>query len=1039
MKYNSDTKDYTLTLDVTGKTAGTEAGVDVLLVLDTSGSMGNAGTEAGGYYNLLPRLKEIVGTPDSQSSDTVIDTILTDGSKNRMALISFANSASLKKDWCDDTSKKDLKKAVKELSASGGTNWSNAMSKAEDTLKSAGGNNQKVVIFVSDGAPGERGYSSSYFENACNTVKNSTYLKDAKVYSVYLTTGTSTAMINFAGYMKMYGIDAEAIDGTQDMSGTIMNDVLSSFISTYSEVVIADKLSDYAEFSLPEGASEPMFTVTYKNGTTTKTFEPRTAGEYNEDGVKYEITRNDKSVVFKVYGKATGKKDDNDEPIYALENGATYSISYNIKTSEKAESEYKATGNPEGIFGEETTDAPGNSTSVGKRGFRSNEGEGATISYSENGKDSTLGTNYKHPVIQTQAEINDNLLQVDKTAKVKDWYERTYDITITAQSKAKGSETTTTTTNAEVMLVLDMSSSMCLKAQATDESFEPTFLGNFAAVKSTLDESKIYYKNKQGYQSGYHTPKRRDDNNRVDKGGYGYEWDNTDKGVYNYLKYPMVYVNDIWQYYDGSKWVTVKDTDPVAQWDSRLTVLKENMIEFINQQSSNTKVGVISFSESGSAKNEFSFAELAGEKRTDCIKSIAKMYTDGGTYINDALQTAGNTLSTAKNAGSDANQYIIVFCDGNVSDGENTVTNTAKTIKDRGVTIYTISFGGDFEKLENVPSDPKTKYKLSASDTSSLNTALGGITTEINNFDADIENAKVIDVIDPRFELVDVNGVPLKDGDEYYGGVIKTIDNKQCIEWTGVTLPNLAKEGNTEPWSRTITVKAKDGFIGGNNVPTNVSPDSKVIVGKDIGKELPLPHVNVKISKSEAEKTVTIYKGDTVPTDASIFEDILSEAKFGEYSLPEGVSNDLKWNLYEVNETTETKITEARNLDDIGDALKDVKPDSTKVYKLKVTYNAGDWTDSSNANTTISDKVYYNGDEASGQHEVTVFQATYTVNVISGSLAIEKELTVPTAKQTGETFSFTVKRRVESQVDTAEAEDSEVDAQAAEVEVDSAH
>ena len=58
IKYNEKNKDYTLTLDVTGK-RGKKTGVDVLLVIDKSGSMGlndNGRTDAN-HFNLISKHK----------------------------------------------------------------------------------------------------------------------------------------------------------------------------------------------------------------------------------------------------------------------------------------------------------------------------------------------------------------------------------------------------------------------------------------------------------------------------------------------------------------------------------------------------------------------------------------------------------------------------------------------------------------------------------------------------------------------------------------------------------------------------------------------------------------------------------------------------------------------------------------------------------------------------------------------------------------------------------------------------------------------
>ena len=126
-----------------------------------------------------------------------------------------------------------------------------------------------------------------------------------------------------------------------------------------------------------------------------------------------------------------------------------------------------------------------------------------------------------------------------------------------------------------------------------------------------------------------------------------------------------------------------------------------------------------------------------------------------------------------------------------------------------------------------------------------------------------MKNAQIKDVIDPRFVILDDSGNPITSN---YSGIDKgiTLNNggtvyydkttgNQYIVWNEQTIPN-SKNGN---WKKSITVKAKDDYIGGNDVPTNISPDSMIHTGYG-DAVLPQPKVNVKAELKVKKKSRSI-------------------------------------------------------------------------------------------------------------------------------------------------------------------------------------
>jgi hypothetical protein len=130
------------------------------------------------------------------------------------------------------------------------------------------------------------------------------------------------------------------------------------------------------------------------------------------------------------------------------------------------------------------------------------------------------------------------------------------------------------------------------------------------------------------------------------------------------------------------------------------------------------------------------------------------------------------------------------------------------------------------------------------------------IANEIENH-VPIEHATVTDILTAEFELTDHG----KDQLEALGASYTTNnDGTTTIVWSDVTIPA------DNQLTYTFEVKAKDDFIGGNNVYTNVET-SKIEAD---GKEYTLPHpmVNVRAEITAKDLDETIFLGDTVPITA---------------------------------------------------------------------------------------------------------------------------------------------------------------------------
>ena len=566
----------------------------------------------------------------------------------------------------------------------------------------------------------------------------------------------------------------------------------------------------------------------------------------------------------------------------------------------------------------------------------------------------------------TKEELINSSLTYNKTAKVLDWDERTYQINITASSKVQNSTTVQEKKTGDAMLVFDLSGSMNgdMSGRGTPDAKE---VGEYKEKKNQLDTTKIYYYgNKTGAASG------------------------TTDSYETYYKNPMIYVENFWQYWDGSKWNRILDNDKktIYTWESRINALKEAAIGFVVSTASSSpdsKIGISIFK--GKYGEELvNKLERVGSQPTEMIKNIAKMTAAAGTYPAKGLDIAKDQLK--KSSGTNS-KYVILFSDGDPSSGAKTPAETSiEELKTEGYYIYTVGLGvteTTKEWLKGLASN--SEYALTATNANELKTIFQTIQQNINH-PVEIKNAEIIDVIDNKFVILDKSNQPItkdtvgiKDGISVGDGKVyyDETNDRFFIKWTDQTISHSSKGADgvvTPGWSRTITVKAKDDYIGGNNVATNISPDSKISTGYGEAV-LPQPTVNVKAELTIKDKEITIYKGDTLPNIDSILEEMFNlTANANRYNINKNAFT-MTWYDTNNNRIDSNAISSTEN----------------GTYHLKVTYNAGKPTPKSTTNT---DGNIAGGDdwivEAINENDNTQAYGIYTINVISGKIKLTKKL-----------------------------------------------
>lgn len=598
-----------------------------------------------------------------------------------------------------------------------------------------------------------------------------------------------------------------------------------------------------------------------------------------------------------------------------------------------------------------------------------------------------------HIMNYTQQEIIESSMDYSKTATVNDWDKRTYDINITASSKTTSSSVVTAGGIADVVMALDVSGSMKYTQTAGKTETDDSKVGKYKDIRNSLKPNKIYY-----YSSDY--------------------------------MYPMINVDNTWMYYSSyyRSWRNIKDSDKTSiyEWPSRITALKEVVNQFIRNTATSSPESNIGLAPFNTAVTNATETLLNVDKNKDTlIKNVSRLSVTGGTSPHTALNEALKLLNNAKNP-----KYVILFTDGEPTgngsvwddDYQDYAEKAAKALKDKGIKVFTVGFAlsergqkflaGDKNDSTNYPGIASKGCAFNATNAEELAKIFEKIQNTVTEPSA-IQNATITDVIDPRFVILDKDGKAitadqLKDGKTVQvndGTVYLDAKGNQCIKWEGQTIPNKKEnEAGNACWSKSIKVKAKDDYIGGNNVPTNVSPDSKISTGYG-DAILPQPKVKVKSDLVVNNNETTIFYGDKVPTEDDILKVLFDKAnpkgyvtqldgtkKLVTYTMgADGQSfseNDFTLTWYE-----DEACTKEIKVEKMAQVVP--KPDS-KQYYLKVTYISGK-SDGSGVLTAHN-----------SQKDTNREYGVYTIKIITGQIQIIKKL--ETAAKEEVTFDFDVKK-----------------------------
>lgn len=430
-KYVKDNQDgtYDLTLNVSGKVGSltNNAKIDIVFVLDLSGSMADNGN--------LDKAKNAVNTLTNQlAGDATVDS--------KWKLVTFSDGGRIvTENW---ESAEQINTRINNYTNSncdGGTNYQAALTRAGEAIKTARSEASKVVIFLTDGQP-------TYHDE--NTYGGGTYTNDEDYNGALVGAATITCdqfyaigmdlpddvglyttgifgehhhidgpelsglelLQNVANKVNASVRKAQNVDKNGDLSG-VFEDIAGSVLSFLcSDVTITDTLSDWAEVA--DEDAELKITVT-KSERGQETLYAQSQGGTVQNGATLslpETETNSAAELSATYDPVSRQIKLDFPNDYKLEGDLTYYVTVKIAPTVKAYEDYQ--NNPEYPHtGDDGTDAPGNDTSSNKLGFWSNKE--ATVTYTYNDQEQT--ENYPNPVIQVDEMTTEDtpFITVSKT------------------------------------------------------------------------------------------------------------------------------------------------------------------------------------------------------------------------------------------------------------------------------------------------------------------------------------------------------------------------------------------------------------------------------------------------------------------------------------------------------------------------------------------------------------------------------------------------------------------------------------------------
>lgn len=559
-----------------------------------------------------------------------------------------------------------------------------------------------------------------------------------------------------------------------------------------------------------------------------------------------------------------------------------------------------------------------------------------------------------------------------KTATVRDWQERTYEINLGAYHSNVITETMDT------VMVLDISGSMPWMLEKPSAG---TFYITSKELKSTTIRNAQMAKNNDVADWSYDYFVAVEDNGVIEyrpitwvsgKNGKKGEWvrvESKSNGEKNYeVKNAEITESTV---------IYKKASNQVTKLESLKKSVKE-FIELMAETSPESKIAIVTFA--GEVKSVTKFTEC--NKLASNVLEQVQLY--GGTKQNLGLQKAEELLKTSNNN----NQSCILFTDGapngvSVAD----VTKAAKQLKNNTkATLYVVGLCKDKTTLKSAVDAWATEgcstVNTSAEELlSTFKSIFNQITTSITT--------KVVDYIDSRFNLLDDNNNVITSenykGKTVSGGTVgyNSQKNQLYIIWENAQV-GYGKDQQPN-WKVSFGIQAKEDYIGGNVVTTNGSESGVTYSGYTV--KFPQPVVNVRMYVSACDENDTIFLGEnlenyfTAEKAGEMINDIKNRETYGDAEISVDWKN-------EADEEIEEEI------------IRKSSPKEKTSYTVTVSAKPVVTDNSEKAQEAAESMKNENGvlytatmqGEEKNAGECVTAKGTYQVEVVTGTILVTKKI-----------------------------------------------
>ena len=507
----------------------------------------------------------------------------------------------------------------------------------------------------------------------------------------------------------------------------------------------------------------------------------------------------------------------------------------------------------------------------------------------------------------TGADQDDTGIVLNKSAKSlgNDSYQ------ITLEAYATGASSTTISTEpADIVLVLDVSGSMDDKMTQYQKVYA-----------KELDKDKHYYVEKNGQYQEIHWREQP-----VNSWGNWFDSytpkESAADSNRNHVQFYQLTISQETKLHSLQNAVnnfitSVADKSP----DSNIALVK-----FAGRKTD--RVGNNTYRDSRYTYNYTQVVRgLTAASDSQSLKNdVNKLQPAGATRADYGMELAKNIINSSDVANNGRKKTVIMFTDGEPTDGTefeipvaNAAISASKGMKDVGATVYTIGvFSGangtpvnswegvsdtnkymhlvssNYKNANNMYASANTatypeggkSYFLSAGSADELSSIFQQISQEVGGSTSNLDaSATIKDIVTPYFDMpndvkdvevytAESNGrtdntinwkdkVPFNDGNvSIQGNTVSVSGFSYKDNWCG---PGSNGFNNGKKLIIQFNVTAKDGFLGGNDVPTNEKSTSGIYDkdGKEV-KPFEQPTVNVPIKevKVTAEDKNVYLLGD---------------------------------------------------------------------------------------------------------------------------------------------------------------------------------